>query len=620
MLKEENKIMTEKITPLQRIVKTFPQESGVYLMKNKNDQVIYIGKAKNLQARLKSYTLKNLPSLRVEHMVKNIVNIEYIVTKNEEQALILESDLVKTHKPKYNILLRDDKSFPYIYINIEHDYPRIQYIKKKNIKGKIYIGPFTSGINVKESIKFLQKYFKLRVCSDISFRNRIKPCIFYQIKYCSAPCVGKIAQEVYNQNVDMAIKFLTGKNKVIIKELKTKMHIASEKRLYDEAQKLKELIFSLLSVQNNDSSNLTSEDNFDFLTMQKQGDIIAFTIFVFRNGRNHGEKCFFWKDDMKNLSNSELLNNFIFQLYDVLELPDKIFLSKSIEIAEHLQKALQHKFNKKVELRHIGVKYKNIENQLEINSNKNIEHFLQKTSKYQEKLQLIQKLLNTTKEITKIETYDNSHIQGEYALGAMICYDKNQGFNKKAYRTFNIDKEKVNTKDDLAMMRHTLDRRFTQIVKNIKENNDEQSPDAILIDGGIEQFKVVAKILQEHGLQERIKLLAIAKTGGRYAKTETIIIDKNKIFLNTEDHTLHFLQELRDEAHRFAITTYRKKHLKNLQKSSLKSIQGLGEKKYKNLLDYFGTIEKISTADVETIETVEGINTKLAKKIFNYFH
>ncbi len=620
MLAGESKIMAEKMTLLKRIVNKIPKESGVYLMKDKNSQVIYIGKAKNLQSRLKSYTLKNLPSLRVEHMVKNIADIEYIVTQNEEQALILENDLVKTHKPKYNILLRDDKSFPYIHINIQHDYPRIQYIKKKTIKGKVYIGPFTSAINVKESIKFLQKYFKLRVCSDISFQNRVKPCIFYQIKYCSAPCVDKISKEDYNQNVDMAIKFLTGKNKAILQELKTKMKLASEKRLYDEAQKLKELIMSLLSVQNNDSSNLTSEDNFDFLTMKKHGDIISFTIFVFRNGRNHGEKCFFWQDDMKNLSNYELLHNFIFQLYDVLELPDKIFLSKNMEIGPHLQQALQSKFNKKVELKHIVSKYKNIENQLEINGAKNIENFLHKTSKYEEKLQFIAHLLNTKDEITRIETYDNSHIQGEHALGAMICYDKNHGFNKKAYRIFNIDKETINTKDDLAMMKHTLARRFANIIKNTKDGNDEQNPDVVLIDGGIEQFKVVAEILKEYGLHTTITPIAIAKTGGRYARTETIVIDNKKITLNIENKALHFLQELRDEAHRFAITSYRKKHLKNLQKSSIKSIKGLGEQKYKNLLAYFGTIEKISKADIESLQKVAGINQSLAKKIFNYFH
>ncbi len=620
MLKEESKLVIEKITPLQRIVKTIPTKSGVYLMKNKNDQIIYIGKAKNLYARLKSYTLKNLPSLRVEHMVKNIANIEYIVTKSEEQALILENDLVKAHKPKYNILLRDDKSFPYIYINIEHDYPRIQYIKKKNIKGKIYIGPFTNSINVKESIKFLQKYFMLRVCSDISFKNRQKPCIFYQIKFCSAPCVHKITKEDYKQNVDMAIKFLTGKNKIILKELKTNMEIASQKRMYDEAQKLKELILSLLAVQNNDSSNLTGEDNFDFLTMKKSGDIISFTIFVFRNGRNHGEKYFFWKDDMKDLSSLELLNNFIFQLYDVLELPDKILLSKEIEIQSHLQKALQSKFNKKIEIKHIGTKYKTIENQLTINADKNMEHFLQKTSKYDEKLRLVQKILNSTQEIKRIETYDNSHIQGEHALGAMVCYEKNQGFNKNEYRIFNIDKEKINTKDDLAMMEHVLNRRFTQIVKNIENNNDEKNPDVVLIDGGIEQFKIVANILQKHGLQERIKLLSIAKTGGRYAKTETIFTHENKISLDTSDSTLHFLQELRDEAHRFAITSYRKKHIKNLQKSNIKSIQGLGEKRYKNLLEHFGTIEKLSTAEEKEIKKAKGITEKLAKNIFNYFH
>jgi len=589
---------------LGRYIKIAPENPGVYRMLDANDKILYIGKAKNIKKRLISYSHFDKLPIRLQRMVAEIDKLEFIVVENESKALLLENELIKKLEPKYNILLKDDKSFPYICLDTKSVYPMLRKYRGARKEGYKYFGPFASGGAVSHVLEVLQKGFLLRTCSDAVFNSRTRPCLMYQIKRCSAPCVGKISEEKYRHLVDEVEAFLEGKNTRLQAEMSEKMREASENEDFEEAMFYRDRIRALTSIQQGRNLEYDSIKSADFVALYMQNDMASIQVFFIRGGQNCGNVSFFPKN-IEGASESEIMEAFLSRFYTSHVPPQEIILADEIDAA-FLEAAIGVKINSYSR----GNKAKIAANVKE-NAKEALERKVALESSIGNNLVEMAKVFHLPYPPERIEIYDNSHTQGTYAIGAMVVATP-EGFDKKSYRTFNIKNARI-TNDDFAMMREVLARRFAKLTP-------ENKPDVILIDGGLGQLHAVLESLKEYDLSD-IAVIAMSKGIERNAGKEFYHQSGRDSFeLPFASKLAFYMQNLRDEAHRFAIGTHRKKRGKSMSRSVLDKIEGIGALRKKNLLNYFGSVEAISEASLNSIEKVSGISKKTAEKIFNHFH
>ena len=592
-----------------------PKLPGVYKMLSDKDQILYVGKAKNLPNRLKSYVSEKNHIIRTERMLSQTRKIEITTTSNESEALLLEANLIKKHKPKFNILLRDDKSFPFIFIGNKDKWSQIKRHRGKKTKEGFYFGPFASAGSANWTIKMIQKIFHLRVCDDTVFKNRERPCILYQIKRCSGPCVGYIDESEYKRTVEDAIEFVSGKSRKIQKNLSDQMEKASESLDFEKAGILRDRIKSLNIIQSSQRINEANLVEADVIAAYKESGQTCIQVFFYRSKQNWGNQAFFPKHDPdENLGN--ILNSFVSQFYENKSVPSSIILSQEIKEKILIEQTLSQKEGKQVNISVAkkGSKLKVI-NQAIKNAKDSLNRKLHETQNNRELFESVVAKFNLETNINLIEVYDNSHIQGTNSVGALISYG-DEGFIKKRYRKFNI-KMKKNEQDDYGMMKEVLTRRFKKAVQ--EKEGHLSFPDLIFVDGGKGQYSVARETLNELGLHD-IPLIAIAKGKFRNSGNETFFHNGKEYKFSKNDPTLFFLQRIRDESHRFAISAHRARRKKGISKSLLDQIEGIGSIRKRALLNHFGSVRAVESASLDEIKSVEGVEEKVAKKIYNFFH
>ncbi len=592
-----------------------PKLPGVYKMINSKNEILYVGKAKNLPNRLKSYVSEKNHIIRTERMLSQTKKIEITTTSNESEALLLEANLIKKHKPKFNILLRDDKSFPFIFIGKEDKWPQIKRHRGKKEKKGFFFGPFASAGSANWTIKMIQKIFHLRVCDDTVFKNRERPCILYQIKRCSAPCVGFIEEKDYKQSVDDAIEFVSGKSRKIQKNLSQQMEKASEELDFEKATILRDRIKSLNIIQSSQRVNEANLVEADVIAGYKESGKTCIQVFFYRSKQNWGNQAFYPKHDAEeNLS--EILNSFVSQFYENKSVPTSIILSENIREKDLIEKTLSKKEDKQINISVAkkGSKLKVI-NQAIKNAKDSLSRKLYESQNNKELFESVAKKFNLETNINLIEVYDNSHIQGTNSVGALITYGE-EGFIKKRYRKFNI-KIKENSQDDYGMIKEVLERRFKRALQ--EKDNYLTFPDLVLIDGGKGQYSSARSSLNELGLHD-IPVIAIAKGKLRNSGNEVFFHNGKELKFEKNDPTLFFLQRIRDEAHRFAVSAHRAKRKKGMTSSLLDQIEGIGSIRKRALLNHFGSARAVESASLDEIESVDGVEEKVARKIYNFFH
>ena len=591
---------------------------GIYQYLNSKNEIIYVGKAKNLKKRISSYKNTSSLSNRIQRMVYQINNIETITTKTEAEAFLLESNLIKKNKPKFNIVLRDDKSLPYILISLKNKWPQILKHRGKQKNIGIYFGPYPSAGSVDKTINSLQKAFLIRSCTDSYFKTRRRACLLYQIKKCSAPCVKKINEKDYLDLSNQTISFLKGKNKKIQSALNKQMEIYSSKKNYEKAASLRDRIRALNQIQEKQSINISSIGDADVISIKKKNFKACVQVFYFRGGNNLGGRYYFPRHE-ESEKEENILQSFLGQYYSDKIVTKLILLNKKIPEKNLLISALNKKSGYKINIE-IPIKgqKKIIVKNAEKNAEKELERKLNEEKSNLLYMERIKEAFGLNKIPKTIEVYDISHISGEFAVGAMISFNKD-GFTKSNYRKFNIKgefkrKDTVLKGDDYSMIYEVLNRR-------LKKNSKKISfPDLIIIDGGKGHLSTASNVLNSLDLEKKIELASIAKGQKRNEGNETFYLKGNKkIKFKTNDKTLFFLQRLRDEAHRFAITSHKTRRSK-ISKSILDEIEGIGPNKKRDLLKYFGSSEQIKIAQLSEIKKVKGINKNIAKKIYNFFH
>ncbi len=584
---------------------------GVYQVFDERNKIIYVGKAKNLPNRLSNYTSSSTQPIRTERMIASTIRIDTISTLNESEALLLEANLIKKNKPRYNVLLKDDKSFPYIQIRSSHNFPQITKFRGKHNDKDIYFGPFASIASANWTIKMLQKVFQLRVCDDNTFKGRSRPCILYQIKRCSGPCTNEISKKDYEDSVKECNNFLNGKSRDIQKRMSNQMEKESEKLNYEKAAILRDRIKSLTYIQSSQNIQKNNLKDADLIVSFRKENLTCVVIFFYRSKQNWGNQYFYPVHDYED-SNEHILKSFLMQFYENKEPPSEIVLNLYPENENLIKNALEKKYNKKISLKILP------KNSMVKNAIKNAEEQLQLKIISQEKnnnllLSMGEKFnLNFTPSL--IEVYDNSHNQGDSNIGALITFGKD-GFIKNRYRKFNIKNTKIKSNDDYGMMSEIIGRRFSKV----HSLSDDNVPDLLLIDGGKGQYSTVRNKLNDLGFHD-LKIIAISKGKERNKGNEKFITDDGVIQLEKNDPVLFLMQRIRDEAHRFAITTYRKKKNKKMFKSPLEEIDGIGARRKKALLSHFGSAKAIESAGLDDIKSVDGINDSSALKVYNFFH
>ncbi len=580
---------------IKKIIPSISNKPGVYFMYNENKEILYIGKAKNLNKRLISYCNKSNLSIRIQRMVSQIDNIEYTTTDHEASALLLEANMIKKHKPKFNILLRDDKSYPYIMLRKDHSWPQITKARKnKNSNKGEYFGPFASAGSANWTIKMIQKIFQLRVCDDSVFKKRERPCILYQIKRCSGPCVGDIDKDEYKQSVENAIEFVSGKSRKIQKNLSNQMEKASEDLDFEKAAILRDRIKSLNIIQSSQRINEANLVEADVIAGYKESGKTCIQVFFYRSKQNWGNQAFFPKHDPdENIK--EIINSFISQFYENKSVPKSIILSHDIREKILIENTLSQKENKEINISiaRNGSKLKVI-NQALKNAKDSLNRKIYESQNNKELFNNVAKKFDLETNINLVEVYDNSHIQGTNSVGALITFGE-EGFIKKRYRKFNI-KIKKNEQDDYGMMREVLNRRFKRAVQ--EKDNYLTIPDLVIIDGGKGQYSAARETLNELGLHD-IPMIAIAKGKFRNSGNETFFHNGKEYKFQKNDPTLFFLQRLRDESHRFAISAHRAKRKKGISKSLLDQIEGIGSIRKRALLNHFGSARAVESASYE---------------------
>ena len=592
-----------------------PKSPGVYRMLNHKGDILYVGKAKNLPNRLKNYVSEKNHIIRTERMLSQTFKIEITTTANESEALLLEANLIKKFKPKFNILLKDDKSFPFIFIGNKDQWPQVTKHRGKKDKDGFYFGPFASAGSANWTIKMLQKIFLLRVCDETTFKNRKRPCILYQIKRCSAPCVGYVEKKEYKNSVDDAIKFVSGKSREIQKNLSKQMEEASEKLDFEKASIFRDRIKSLNIIQSSQRINEANLVEADVIAAYKESGKTCIQVFFYRSKQNWGNQSYFPKHD-PDQNISEIMSSFLMQFYENKNVPKLIILNLDIKDKKLIEQTLSTKENKNISIAIVkkGVKAKVI-SLVEKNAKESLNRKLYETNNNKNLFEKISKKFNLKNNISLVEVYDNSHIQGTNSIGAMITFG-DEGFIKKRYRKFDIKTYNAE-QDDYAMMKEVLTRRFKRAI--LEKENYLTFPDLLLVDGGKGQYSAAREVLNDLGLYD-IPIIAIAKGKLRSSGNETFFYNGKTFKFEKNDPTLFFLQRLRDEAHRFAINTHRAKRQKGIRKSLLDQINGIGSIRKRALLNHFGSARAVESASFEEIKSVEGVEEKVAKKIYNFFH
>ncbi|MBR2274211.1 MAG: excinuclease ABC subunit UvrC [Alphaproteobacteria bacterium] len=590
---------------LRQNVKIAPENPGVYRMLDESGNVLYVGKAKNIKKRIVAYTRIEQLTTRLQRMVAEVRKMEFIIVENENRALILENELIKKLHPKYNILLKDDKTYPHLMLNLKDDFPALRKFRGQRNPHCRYFGPYGSATAVNEVLDTIQKIFMLRSCRDSVFHNRQRPCLLYQIKRCTAPCVGKISQEDYAVLVKEVIAFLEGKTASIQEDLSQKMQQASDAENFELAIALRDRIKALTGIQNHANLEYAALKSVDIVGIALKEEWYCIDIFFIRNGQNCGNAPYFIRR-AEEATDAEVLEAFLSTFYGEHLPPKEIFVPLQLENSDFLEKAL----NAKIKNFSKGNNYKLIETARK-NALAAVERRLAENKSIHNNLQEMVEYFDLPRLPQRIEIYDNSHNQGSYAVGAMVVATPD-GFDKKSYRTFNI-KDTTITNDDFAMMKEVLRRRFDHM-------NNENRPDVILLDGGLGQLHAVYESLADYDLKD-IKIIAISKGVDRNAGKEFYHqLGKESFALPYRSAIAFYLQKLRDEAHRFAIGTHRKKRAKSMVKSSLDEIEGIGAKRKRDLLNHFGSVAAIKDASISDIAKISGISKKTAENIYNYFH
>ncbi|PPR43454.1 MAG: UvrABC system protein C [Alphaproteobacteria bacterium MarineAlpha5_Bin11] len=599
------------------IAKKLPAKPGIYQMENNDGEILYIGKAKNLAKRVVNYSNISNLTRRLQRMVFQTKNVNFTLTNTETEALLLECSLIKRYRPKYNIILRDDKSFPYILINKEHKFARIQkYRGPKKIKGNYY-GPFVSPSIADSTLLSLQKTFLLRSCSDGTFSNRSRPCLLYDIKRCSAPCVKKITENEYNENIIDAKKFLSGNSKNVKKKLIRLMNIASSTQAYEESARIRDRIKSLDQIQKYQFVYIKDLRNTDIFSIKIiDGKSCIFGMF-YRNGSNYGNKAFY-PYHSENSEAEEVLESFLFQFYSNMEPPHRIIINLKRNYFKNFEDIMSKKSGKKILVINpkIGEKHKHIQlaekNALESLKRRNIN-----LESHYRSLNSLRSILKLKEFPKRIEAFDNSHIFGKFSLGVMIVVNQ-EGFENRSYRKFNIKYDKLNIKHSKSNDYYMLEEVLTRRLKRVNSQEDSICPEIIIIDGGKGHLSIAKKIINKFKLN--IGLIAIAKGKDRNSGRDIIFYnDKTKVLDKREDVS-NFIQIIRDESHRFAIYSHRKKRGKEMVKSVFDDMTGIGPKRKNILLNHFGTVKNMSNAKVEEFYNIKGINKNLADYIYGFFN
>ena len=592
-----------------------PKSPGVYRMLDHKDVILYVGKAKNLPNRLKSYVAEKNHIIRTARMLSQTFKLEITTTANESEALLLEANLIKKHKPKFNILLKDDKSFPFVFISNKDQWAQVTKHRGKKDKEGFYFGPFASAGTANWTIKMLQKIFQIRVCDDSTFKNRKRPCILYQIKRCSGPCVDYIDKEDYKKSVDQAIQFVSGKSRDIQKNLSKQMEEASEKLDFERASIFRDRIKSLNIIQSSQRINEANLIDADVIAAYKESGKTCIQVFFYRSKQNWGNQAYFPKHD-PDQSLSEIMSSFLMQFYENKNVPKLIIINTEIEDKKLIEETLSKKENSAISINVAkkGTKAKVIA-MAEKNAKESLNRKIYETNNNKNLFEGVAKKFDLKNGLNLVEVYDNSHISGTNSVGAMITFG-NEGFVKKRYRKFDI-KTKGNEQDDFAMLKEVLTRRFKRAM--LEKGNYLTLPDLILIDGGKGQYSSAKEVLDEFGLHD-LPMIAIAKGKLRNSGDETFFYKEKSFKFDKNDPTLFFMQRLRDEAHRFAITSHRAKRAKGITKSLLDQIDGIGSIRKRALLNHFGSARAVESASFDEIKSVEGVEEKVAKKIYNFFH
>ena len=615
--------LTSGMAVIRRHVKTLPGSPGVYRMTNARSDVLYVGKAHNLKKRVTTYANPGKLPIRLQRMVAETTAMEFVTTHTEVEALLLESNLIKTLKPLYNVLFRDDKSFPHIFITEEHDFPQITKHRGAQSKRGRYFGPFASAGAVNRTLAALQRAFLLRNCSDAVFTNRTRPCLQYQIKRCSAPCVGHIGKADYAALVAQAYSFFEGCSHEVQTTLAKQMDAASTAMSFEKAASLRDRILALTQVQARQDINVAGVKDADIITIFQQGGHSCVQVFIFRSGCNFGNQAYFPSHD-RNIPAGDVLSAFLGQFYENKVPPPLVLLSHEPTEHQLISEALSLRAGRNVVIAvpKRGDKRKPVDHALN-NAREALARRLSESASQRKHLEGLASALGLDTPPNRIEVYDNSHIQGTDAVGTMIVAGA-EGLTKSAYRKFTIrtvggDGQAL-AGDDYAMMREVLTRRFKRALKEDPDRSKGIWPDLVILDGGKGQLSIAAQVLTNLGI-DGVTLLAIAKGPDRNAGREWLYMEKRPGFtLDQRDPVLYFLQRLRDEAHRFAIGTHRARRTKGLTHSPLDEIPGIGAVRKRALLQHFGSGRTVSRAGLADLEAVDGVSTAVAKNVYNFFH
>jgi len=610
--------LTYGIDAIRGALKTLPTSPGVYRMLDRKGDAVYVGKARNLKARVQHYTNLGNLSTRLRRMVAETCTLEVVVTHTEVEALLLENNLIKRLMPRYNVLLRDDKSFPYIMITGDHPAPQIAKHRGARARKGDYYGPFASAGAVHRTITALQRAFLLRSCADSVFASRTRPCLLYQIKRCSAPCVGRISLEDYAGLVGQARDFLAGRSREVQARLGIQMQAASDSLDFELAAALRDRLRALSVVQAHQDINVEGIRDADVVAAHQAGGHTCVQVFFFRGGSNFGNRGYFPSHD-RNLPLPQVLAAFLAQFYANKPPPPLILVNELPAEADLLAEALSLKAERKVEiLRPVRGARRNLIDNALANAREALARRMAENASQRHLLEGVQQALGLEQVPQRIEVYDNSHLQGRSPYGAMVVAGP-EGFMKGAYRKFSIAGE-VAPGDDYAMMREMLTRRFARAQKEDPDRERGQWPDLVMIDGGAGQLSTAQGVLDDLGIDD-VALCAIAKGPDRDAGRERFFLPGREPFsLEPRDPVLYYLQRLRDEAHRFAIGTHRARRSADITRSPLDEIPGIGGKRKRALLLHFGSAKGVAAAGLTDLESVAGISKAVAKKVYDHFH
>ncbi len=609
--------LADGIRIIAEFVRTLPRKPGVYRMIAADGEVLYVGKARSLRSRVAAYTQPTRLATRLIRMVSATRTMEFAVTGSEAEALLLENNLIKRFKPRFNVLLRDDKSFPYIVIRRDTEWPQLAKHRGTREAGNEYFGPFASATAVNRTLYALQRAFPLRSCSDGVFSTRTRPCLQYQIRRCTAPCVGRIDKAEYATIVDEVRGFLGGRNREIQQALSLRMDKAAADLAFEQAAVLRDRIRALTQIQSHQSISLPSIDEADIFAVHAEGGHVCVQVFFLRAGQNLGNRAYF-PSHTRDLEPPAVLAAFIGQFYESRPAPRLVLTSHEVDEAGVLQEALELAAGHKVEIRNPRRgEQKDVLDQTVANAREAMARRLAERGTQRQLLEGTARVFGLEGPPERIEIYDNSHIQGHAPIGAMVVAGPD-GFIKNSYRKFNIRSEEA-AGDDFAMMREVLTRRFGRALREDPERGDDSWPDLVLIDGGQGQLEVARQVLTELGLED-IAIVGIAKGPDRDAGRERFFVPGRPPFsLEPRDPVLYFLQRLRDEAHRFAIGTHRTRRAADITRSALDEVPGIGAGRKKALLHHFGSARAVAMATLEDIKAVPGISETLAQKIHDHF-